>query len=110
MTMTQILIHNAQMFTHGKIVHSGWLLIDEGRIAQMGEGSPPPFESAQLIDAQGQIALPGFIDVHVHGALGHDTMDATPEALTAMAQFYAKHGVTSFLATTMTHSREHITR
>ncbi len=108
--MSQLLIHNAEMHTHGKIVRSGWLLIDNGRIAQMGEGTAPTIENAQLIDAQGQTALPGFIDVHVHGALGHDTMDATPEALTAMAQFYAKHGVTAFLPTTMTTSRDHINR
>ena len=53
-------------------------------------------------DATGCYVLPGFIDVHVHGAMGYDTMDASDEALTAMSRFFARHGVTSFLATTMT--------
>jgi N-acetylglucosamine-6-phosphate deacetylase len=54
------------------------------------------------LDATGCVLLPGFIDLHVHGAAGADTMDATPEALATMAAFYARHGVTAFLATTMT--------
>ncbi len=50
--------------------------------------------------------LPGFIDTHIHGAGGADTMDATPEALAAMADTLVKEGTTSFLATTMTASRD----
>jgi N-acetylglucosamine-6-phosphate deacetylase len=51
---------------------------------------------------------PGFIDIHVHGGAGHDTMDATPAALHGMARFFAVHGVTSFYPTTMTASRTDI--
>ncbi len=54
------------------------------------------------LDAQGCTILPGFIDVHVHGGAGFDTMDASVEALTMMARFFAQHGVTTFLPTTMT--------
>jgi N-acetylglucosamine-6-phosphate deacetylase len=46
--------------------------------------------------------LPGFIDVHVHGAVGTEVMDGDVEGLTAMSAFFATHGVTSFLATTWT--------
>lgn len=53
-------------------------------------------------DAGGCWICPGFVELHVHGARGADTMDATPEALDTMAQFLATTGVTSFLATTMT--------
>jgi len=44
--------------------------------------------------------IPGLIDIHVHGADGHDVMDATPEAIHALAGFIARHGVTSYLPTT----------
>jgi N-acetylglucosamine-6-phosphate deacetylase len=54
------------------------------------------------LDATGCYVLPGFVDVHVHGGHGHDTMDADPDALAAMARFFARHGVTGFLPTTMT--------
>ena len=57
------------------------------------------------LDATGCTVLPGFIDLHVHGAAGHDTMDATPAALTALATFFTQHGVTGFLPTTMTADR-----
>lgn len=79
-----------------------------GTIRMMGAGDPPLFESSQAtvqIDAHGKKLLPGFIDLHVHGAAGHDVMDADPDALRTMAQFYASHGVTAFLPTTWTDSR-----
>lgn len=53
-------------------------------------------------DARGCWICPGFVELHVHGARGVDTMDATQEALETMARFLATTGVTSFLAATMT--------
>jgi N-acetylglucosamine-6-phosphate deacetylase len=55
----------------------------------------------QHIDATGLWVIPGLIDVHVHGSAGSDTMDATPAALQAMAGFFVRHGVTSYLPTTL---------
>ncbi|HON41691.1 MAG TPA: N-acetylglucosamine-6-phosphate deacetylase, partial [Bacillota bacterium] len=53
------------------------------------------------IDARGAIVAPGFIDMHIHGSAGFDTMDATPSALARMAEFISSHGVTGFLPTVM---------
>lgn len=78
-------------------------------ISRMGWGDAPDFPGAETIDAQGLNLIPGFIDVHVHGAVGHETMDANPDGLREMARFYAQHGVTSFLPTTWTAARELIT-
>jgi len=52
--------------------------------------------------------VPGFIDVHVHGGVGYDTMDAAPEAIAHMGRFFAAHGVTGYLPTTMTASADAI--
>lgn len=64
------------------------------------------------IDAHGKkwTAFPGFIDVHIHGANGFDTMDATPEALNGLASALPAEGTTSFLATTMTQSDNGISK
>ena len=75
-------------------------LIDGNVIA--GLATTPPGPAAAALDATGCTVLPGFIDLHVHGAMGCDTMDGDPSALAAMARFYARHGVTAFLPTTMT--------
>lgn len=87
-----------------------WLLTDGARIAQIGLGNAPEVPQAQHIDGSSGYLLPAFIDMHVHGSDGADTMDATPEALRRMARFFAAHGVAYFLATTMTASREAISR
>lgn len=56
----------------------------------------------EVIDGTGMYLAPGFIDVHIHGAGGFDTMDASPEALNRISELLVKSGVTSFLPTTMT--------
>lgn len=63
-------------------------------------------EGEQTLDATGLNVIPGLIDIHVHGGAGYDTMDATPEALDAMSRFFASHGVTGFLATTITNPQD----
>jgi len=92
---------------HG-LYEEGWVLAREGLIARVGRGALPSVPGARRIDLGGAILAPGLIDLHTHGALGHDTMDATPQALREMARFYAQHGVTAFLATTTSESRTSI--
>jgi len=111
-TSTQpLLIQNAHLFTPNHPGLTGWLLVENGLIRAIGFGYTPDFSgdaSIQIIDAQGSNLLPGFIDLHVHGAMGYEVMDASASGLEEMARFYASHGVTSFLATTWTASRSSI--
>ncbi|MDO4572818.1 MAG: N-acetylglucosamine-6-phosphate deacetylase [Clostridia bacterium] len=60
------------------------------------------FPNEEGLDAAGLYLVPGFIDLHTHGAMGCDFSDGDAEGLPRMARHYARHGVTSFLATTMT--------
>ena len=56
----------------------------------------------KVIDAAGAYVAPGFVNVHIHGCDGADTMDEDADALGKIAAFQARTGVTSFLPTTMT--------
>lgn len=97
------LFHDARLALSGGLRPRGWLLTEGGRIADLGWGQAPALpHDGKVVDAAGLVLAPGLIDIHAHGALGHDTMDASAEGLRAMARFYAAHGVTAFLATTMT--------
>jgi N-acetylglucosamine-6-phosphate deacetylase len=108
-----LLLHNARLFTPHSAGLPGWLLVENGIIRAIGFGDKPDFPreaAVPALDLGGQNLLPGFIDLHVHGALGHEVMDASPAGLAEMARFYASHGVTSFLATTWTASRQSISK
>lgn len=108
--MATTLFRNARILTSTHTLERGWLLANGRAIAAFGEGDAPDFEGASIIDSAASVLLPGFIDVHVHGAVDHDSMDATPHAVRAMARFYARHGVTSFLVTTWTDTDTRIQR
>lgn len=102
-----LLIQHAQIATPLYTSADGWLLCSGGQIAAIGTGTPPQAE--QQLDAGGLLLLPGGVDVHIHGGANADTMDATRDALAAISLFCARHGTTSFLATTWSDTRERIT-
>lgn len=107
--MRPLLITGARIAAATGLLEDAWLLAADGVIAALGLGAPDDAAlggaldgEAEHVDAGGALLLPGFVDVHVHGALGHETMDGDVDGLAAMAGFYARHGVTAFLATTWT--------
>jgi N-acetylglucosamine-6-phosphate deacetylase len=108
--MDTILLHTARALTPTTEIPNAGILIRDGVIESIGprEGmSLPP--GAQEIAAP-QTAVPGFVDVHIHGAGGHDVMAGTEEALAGVARTIARHGTTSFVATTVTASPDDICR
>lgn len=69
-----------------------------------------PYNEKEVTKDYGDLRiLPGFIDIHCHGAYGFDTNDADPEGLRKWAKGIVDEGVTSFLATTLTQSEEVLT-
>lgn len=112
MSKNSLLIINADIYPESGQHFTGWLRTIGRKIEAIGEGQPEylPDSALEILDAQGMRLLPGFIDLHVHGALGQEAMDASAAGLTKMAQYYAQHGVTGFLATTWTAPHEEILR
>jgi len=85
------------------------ILVEEDRIAGLWPGAAPaPCPGEPVLDADGQFVGPGFVDLHVHGGGGFDTMDATTEAVLGLAAFHARHGSTSLLPSTVAASDEEI--
>jgi N-acetylglucosamine-6-phosphate deacetylase len=79
--------------------------IEDGRIVSIASresGALPIQPQARILDFPSATLAPAFFDVHIHGAAGHDVMEATPEALNAIGSFLASRGTGSFLATTVT--------
>ena len=110
MTAKPLLITNASIIRREERIERGWLRVEEGKIAAFAPGDAPSLEDATHIDAAGMTLLPGFIDLHAHGGGGFDVMDGDAEAIAGMARFFARSGVTAFLATTWTDAGERITR
>ena len=77
------------------------VVVEQGKIAAICERSLAQREH-EVIDLNGNYLAPGFIDLHVHGALGRDTMEATAEAFRSVCDFHASGGTTSLLLTTAT--------
>ncbi len=79
------------------------ILVEGGRITAIGHRDEVKIpEGAVDYVASGMTVVPGFVDVHIHGAGGHDVMEATPAALDCITCTVARHGTTSILATTVT--------
>ena len=78
---------------------------DSGKIVGIVDEIP---SGADVIDAKGNFVAPGLVDIHIHGYLNEDASDAKPEGIKKMAYGVAKNGVTAFLPTTMTVSKDEI--
>jgi N-acetylglucosamine-6-phosphate deacetylase len=76
------------------------VVVEKGKIAAIREHNHA--RTNEIVDLRGNYLAPGFIDLHVHGALGHDTMEASAEAFQAICDYHASGGTTSLLLTTPT--------
>src|ERR1035438_9064983 len=76
---------------------------EDGQIASIASRAAAEIPTnAHILDYPGATLAPAFFDIHIHGAVGHDVMEATPQALGAIGRFLAQRGTGGFLATTVT--------
>lgn len=98
------LIWNCRIVSPGTDILEGNILLENDRIAAVG--TTPETRVDTVIDGQGLIAVPGFIDIHSHGRSNHDFCDGTPEAFAAIGRGKLQDGVTGFLATSLSVSED----
>jgi N-acetylglucosamine-6-phosphate deacetylase len=92
-------IKTDNLYTPEKIEGNVYIEVKDAKIKHLAFDKPD--ENIEMLDLTGYIVSPGFIDVHIHGYGGHDTMECTIEAISSIAKGLATRGVTSFLPTTV---------
>lgn len=93
------------VFTNGRIILADRILdgysviVEDGVISDVTRGNTA---ADKVVDLGGRYLAPGFIDMHTHGAGGHDFMDGTEEAIKGACMTHLSHGTTSIVPTTLT--------
>jgi N-acetylglucosamine-6-phosphate deacetylase len=95
-----IALRGAGAVLPGRVAQPATILLDGDRIAEIVEGARAPSARAVRLDLTGHLIVPGFIDVHVHGAGGDDTLDG-PGAIASIAARLPRYGVTAFCPTSV---------
>ena len=95
-----MIIKNIKVVTLNEVIENGYIKINDGIITDIGSNYGG--NDLNVIDGEGKIAMPGFIDLHTHGSCGIDFMDAVEEDYKVIESAFYQEGITSFLATTLT--------
>ncbi|WP_217592078.1 N-acetylglucosamine-6-phosphate deacetylase [Cohnella sp. GbtcB17] len=106
--MTTWLISNVRAVLRDRIVEDAEVLIEDGKIVGISEKMEGGAASSALqhLDGQGQLLIPGMIDVHIHGAKGFDMMDGSTRSVEEVSRACVETGCTSFLATSVSSTLE----
>jgi N-acetylglucosamine-6-phosphate deacetylase len=100
MALPSMIFQNARLIFPDAIRDGLEVVVRHGKIVEIRDQSGPSDD--QIVDLAGNYLAPGFIDLHVHGAVGRDTMEGSAEAFGAICDYHASGGTTSLLLTTAT--------
>ena len=104
--MMKTLIKNARIVSPDVEIEGGSILMEDERIVSViGRDERSP-EADQIIDAAGRVVMPGFFDIHCHGADGNDICDNSLDAIRHIAQRKLQEGVTTWLPTTLSQAQD----
>ena len=82
----KLLVKNAHVVSPGVEIENASILVKDGKIAKVSKRELSEKGCDKVYDARGKYVMPGFIDVHTHGALTHDFCDADPQAVFKLAE------------------------
>src|ERR1700693_2080116 len=92
-----------RLLTPTESIEHPLVLLEHGRVVDIPTRSSRQVPAGvSTADFGHSIIAPGYVDLHIHGSAGYDVMDDHPEALPAIEQLLARHGVTSYFPTTVT--------
>jgi N-acetylglucosamine-6-phosphate deacetylase len=94
-----LIVAAGTVLAHDRIPSPGFVAVEDGRIARVAEGAPPPCEVAEVFRFPNDTLVPGFIDLEVNGAAGVDCLRARPGDYAALGRYVATTGVTAYLPT-----------
>jgi N-acetylglucosamine-6-phosphate deacetylase len=93
-----LLVVGARLVLPDGVLEGGSLLVEGGRVTRVGGGREAP-PGARVLDLEGLMLYPGFVDVHIHGSVGVDALEADTPDLHRVARHLAAEGVTAWLPT-----------
>lgn len=102
----KLLLHHARLISPDLDIADGALLLENGRISAVFDGSADLPDADESIDIGGRFVMPGFIDIHSHGADGSDVCDDNETSIPHIAMRKLQEGVTTWLPTTLTQPQE----
>lgn len=91
-----MILKNGRVVNHQFQYEFSDIQVTDGRIAAIGNGLS---DLEGVVDCQGKTIIPGLFDIHTHECMGYQLADCCEESLEDMAGFYARNGITSYLAT-----------
>lgn len=103
------LFQNGQIFYQGRFQGLD-LLVDPPLIRAIGPNLSSTDDRLELVDLAGRLIVPGFLDIHTHGGVGVDINSAQPADYPKLISFFARHGVTGFLASIVADSYQQTVR
>jgi N-acetylglucosamine-6-phosphate deacetylase len=107
----RLAIIGAAVVTPQTVIENGIVLCEDGKIRFVGPaGAAAPEPGSQIVDANGKVVMPGFIDTHFHGNGGDDVMANGSEGIRRISRALLKYGTTGYLPSTVAARHEALLR
>lgn len=95
--MKTVIYNGTLILDEEQKIENGTIVLENGKIVAIYEHEVEILD-AEFVDVQGNYVLPGFIDIHIHGAMGKDLIEGTQDSINAVSWNLVKDGCTSFMA------------